>query len=128
MGGRDCDSAELEPGPRAGSACVSALSLPGRRLRVRLGVLIAIAVAALLAPAGASAEGPTLHAFEKEIKGEGKCGLVEPGSVAVNEKTGELWVVDRAKGQLDRLSRSGECLSTQKTLSPEYVAVDPNTG
>jgi hypothetical protein len=139
MGGRERDSAELEQDARAGvgsarsaSACAPrrgggrrALRSGGRRAILALSIVVG---GLLLSGAPALAGGETLHHFDHLIKAEGNCALVEPGAVAVNDTTKEVWVIDRAKHQIDRLSPSGECLSAIKVPSPEGVAVDQTTG
>ncbi|MCW2969362.1 MAG: hypothetical protein JWO23_489 [Solirubrobacterales bacterium] len=131
MGGRERDSAELEQDARAGdesarpaSGCARVRS-GGRRAILALSIVVG---GLLLFGTPALASGTTLHHFDHLIKGEGKCALVEPGAVAVNDSTKEVWVIDKAKNQIDRLSPTGECLSSAKAFSPEGIAIDQTTG
>ncbi|HEY4426714.1 MAG TPA: hypothetical protein VGN08_00760 [Solirubrobacteraceae bacterium] len=130
MGGSDCDSAEPEPGWKPGSARLRRLG--GRPVgraarRVVLALSLVTGLALYAVPALASAD--TLHKFSGRIvKGEGLCAFTEPKSVAVNNTTGEIWVIDHAKARVDRLSPTGACLSSAKVFSPEFVSVDQNTG
>jgi hypothetical protein len=142
--GRERDSAGLEQDARAGGAgarsagACTPMRSGGRRalhsgLRRAILALSLVVGGLLLSGAPALASGETLHHFDHLIKGEGKCALVEPGAVAVNDTTKEVWVIDRAKNQfeqnqIDRLSPTGECLSSAKALGAEGVAVDQATG
>jgi DNA-binding beta-propeller fold protein YncE len=66
------------------------------------------------------------HVFASSFKGEGECQLANPGGVAVNESTGDVYVVDRAHERVDQFGPDGKCLSRFKAKvgSPEAIAVD----
>jgi DNA-binding beta-propeller fold protein YncE len=74
------------------------------------------------------------HVFEgTTIVKEGVCKLANPGGVAVNESSGDVYVADRTNNQVDVFGPEGKCLSQLKAFSPEGIAVDnsptsPSTG
>jgi hypothetical protein len=87
------------------------------RLRVRRALrpclaLLGVTTAGLLAlSAPAFAEGEVSYMLGNAFKAEGACAAVtEPGTVAVNEATGDVYVLNRATSFIARFSSSGECL------------------
>jgi DNA-binding beta-propeller fold protein YncE len=94
---------------------------------------LATLLLALLASPSALAQ--ARHVFEGSFTPSGECALQSPGGVAVNEATGEIYVVDRGHGRVVRLSSTGECLSHFKvkiaeaeegTVENSSIAVDNN--
>jgi DNA-binding beta-propeller fold protein YncE len=131
MGGSDRETAVPDPGWMPGSvaACASCVRVqrPSALSRVLLATCVLIG-AFLLSSVPARAAAEVNHVFGGVIKGKGKCALLEPGAVAVRESTGEVWVIDRGKSQVDRIAPDGTCLSSPKVNAPEFVAVDQTTG
>ena len=113
--------------------CVSSrvgMSHATRRLRWGL----AAAIIALLAFA-ASAPAQSAHVYERSFTPAGECALSSPGGVAVNETTGDVYVVDRGHSRVLRFDHSGECLAHFKvkvreleegTFESSSIAVDNN--
>ena len=99
--------------------------------------LLAAFAAALLALLATtpSALAHATHLFERSFTPSGECALSSPGGVAVNETTGDIYVVDRGHGRVVHLSSTGECLSHFKvkiaeaeegTVENSSIAVDNN--
>ncbi|HTZ64260.1 MAG TPA: hypothetical protein VMB51_09155 [Solirubrobacteraceae bacterium] len=95
---------------------------------------LACALAGLLtvgcAPAwGLAARG---HAFGFAFEGAGEGALVAPSGVAVDEATGEVWVVDAGRERVDRFRPDGaggfEYVSSLKVDVPGAIAVDNAPG
>ena len=101
----------VERGAPGGNAGVcSARSWPRRSLRSALAVAL-LALAGLLAlSASALAAGETSYVLGSSVKAEGACETTEPGGVAVNEATGETYVLDRATGFVAHFAANGECI------------------
>jgi hypothetical protein len=104
--------------------------LVGRPLRACLAVLAVLAgMLALSAPA--LADGEVSYVFGSSFKGEGLCAVTEPGAVAVNEASGDVYVLDRATSAAARFGPSGECLgriepakASKLGVSVDGIAVD----
>jgi hypothetical protein len=107
-----------------------ALWLAGRPLRACLGLLAVLAgMLALSAPA--LADGEASYMLGSSFKGEGPCAVSEPGALAVNEASGDVYVLDRATSAVARFGPSGECLgriepakATKLGVSVDGLAVD----
>jgi DNA-binding beta-propeller fold protein YncE len=91
---------------------------------IALLALVAVAVLGATSSASGAPEPEPQHQRTGTLTPTGKCALGEPGGVAVNETTGDIYVVDEGKQQLDKLSPTGECLATVRVPHPEWVAVD----
>ena len=96
-----------------------------------LATLAALLLILLLCASQAQAN-PT-HVFKSSLTPTGECALSSPGGVAVNESSGDIYVVDRGHGRVVRLSSTGECLSHFKvkiaaaeegTVENSSIAVD----
>jgi DNA-binding beta-propeller fold protein YncE len=97
-------------------------------------VLLALLAAALIFSSSASALEPT-HALNRVIKATKTCPLNEPLGIAVNEKTGDIYVTDeneKGRHHLERFNAAGECLKSWAVPFGEQIAVDnsssPNAG
>jgi NHL repeat len=77
---------------------------------LRLSAALGALGAALLACSG-SALAQARHVFARSFSGEGECALSSPGGVAVNESSGDIYVVDRGNRRVVRFSHTGECLA-----------------
>jgi DNA-binding beta-propeller fold protein YncE len=84
---------------------MSLTKVPNRHATLlrRLGVAT-LAVLALSATPALAARG---HAFRESFKPEGAHALSEPGGVAVNEATGDVYVVDRGNDRVEYFSGGG---------------------
>ena len=99
-------------------------------LRSFLGIPLVV-VGVLLAFSG-SAFAVRAHEFSKAIKPEGAKALKEPAGVAVNETSGDVYVVDKGNNRVEYFSAAGAYLgqfngsgaSTGAFSSPEAIAVD----
>jgi hypothetical protein len=118
-------------GPGAGR-CLA----PLRALLLVLSLALAGALA-LSAPALAAGEPTTTHVFsgEKSFSASGKCELQEPGGVAIDEATHDIFVYDRAINFIDWFHADGTCVKHRKTGKGESgeeehegVAVDNSGG
>jgi hypothetical protein len=94
---------------RASLAWLSALSA----LFLALAVLLCSSPAALA---------QATHVFERTLTPTGECALSTPGALAVNEASGDIYVLDRGHQRVVRLSSSGECLAYFKVKVPEPEA------
>jgi DNA-binding beta-propeller fold protein YncE len=137
MGRRDCDSAGFGADLRTGSISVDALrpERVRRALRTSILGLFLLVGGLLLLSSTARASGDVSHVFGNSFKGEGECAFTEPGSVAVNDSTGEVFVFDRANNSVNRFSSAGACLTHFKvgkhekgTFHNEGLAVDNSNG
>jgi DNA-binding beta-propeller fold protein YncE len=99
------------------SGWVSRPLAPSRGGRAALAAAL-IALLALLACAPSALAHPT-HVFERSFTPSGECALSAPGGVAVNEATGDIYVVDRGHGRVVRLGPAGECLAHFKVKIAE---------
>ena len=92
----------------------------GRQLSRGRWLLAALALALLtLLLSSSSASAQATHVFERSFTPTGECALQSPGGVAVNEATGEIYVLDRGHGRVVRFSSAGECLAHFKVKVPE---------
>jgi hypothetical protein len=85
------------------------------RLLVRCPLRASLALLAVLAgmlalSAPALADGEVSYMPGSSFKAEGECVMTEPGEAAVNESTGDIYVLDRATDFVARFGPSGECL------------------
>src|SRR5205823_15000565 len=65
------------------------------------------------------------HIFGKTIVATTGCPLLEPAGVAVNETSGDIYVVEKGeKHRVDRFNSSGECIGHWGVAGPEAIAVD----
>jgi DNA-binding beta-propeller fold protein YncE len=99
-----------------------------------LGAAVATVLLALVA-CSSSALAQARHVFERSSTPSGECALSSPGGVAVNETTGDVYVVDRGHGRVVHLSSTGECISHFKvkiaeaeegTVENASIAIDNN--
>jgi hypothetical protein len=97
-----------------------ALGDPSRVLRSSLLVALFLAIGGLLlSSAPALASGAVEHVFGHAFKAKGGCVFTEPGAVAANDATGEVYVFDRAKNAFDRFSSDGHCNNFHKVGKAE---------
>jgi DNA-binding beta-propeller fold protein YncE len=98
----------------------------------RLAAAVATVLLALIA-CSSSALAQARHVFERSFTPSGECALSSPGGVAVNETTGDVYVVDRGHERVVRFSSAGECLAHFKvkiaeaeegTVENSSIAVD----
>jgi hypothetical protein len=131
MGSSEGRGGSATAGPGAGRG-----SAPLRALLLVLSLALAGALA-LSAPALAAAEPTTTHAFsgEKSFAASGHCELLEPGGVAIDEATHDIFVYDRGGNRLDWFHADGTCVLHRKTghgesgeEEHEGVAVDNSGG
>jgi hypothetical protein len=108
---------------------------PARLLGSLALIALALTVAALgslALSASARAQGAdeVRHAFssEKTFTATGECAIAEPGQVAVDEASGEIYVLELKKHKIVRLSDSGECLGTHDAGAADAIAVDNSEG
>lgn len=87
--------------------------------------------AALVLSATALGAGETSYMLGGSFKAEGQCAVAEPGAIAVNETTGEVYVLDRATGFVARFASGGSCLgriehgkAAKLTTTLDGLAVD----
>ena len=68
------------------------------------------------------------HVFESSLEGVGEAALREPSGVAVDEATGEVFVVDRGHERVEGFTPNGkggyQFASAFKVDSPGAIAVD----
>jgi DNA-binding beta-propeller fold protein YncE len=92
---------------------------------------------ALSASAHAAGEPTTTHAFsaEKSFAASGKCELLEPGGVAIDEATHDIFVYDRGANRVDWFHADGTCVKRRKAGKGESgeeehegIAVDNSGG
>jgi DNA-binding beta-propeller fold protein YncE len=82
-----------------------------RRLRRRGAAVLVVALALALAlSASALAAGETSYVLGSSVKAEGACTVTEPGGAAVDEASGEVYVLDRATSFVAHFAANGECL------------------
>ncbi len=96
--------------------------------------LVALALlGAALSPTGASALPSRGHVFAGTFEGEGEHALSDPTGVAVDEATGEVYVVDKSSPHeaVERFAPDGkggyQFVSSFAVKSPEDIAVDNST-
>jgi hypothetical protein len=83
----------------------------GRRMpRACASAVVLALLAALALSASAFAAGETSYVLGSSVKAEGACIVSEPAGAAVNETTGDVYVLDRATGFVARFASNGECL------------------
>ncbi|MFI4990938.1 MAG: hypothetical protein ACHQHO_08535 [Solirubrobacterales bacterium] len=89
-----------------------------------LGVILVV-----LLGCSSSAVAQASHVFSRSFVGAGECGLLSPGGVAINETSGDIYVVDRGHERVVRFGHGGECLShfKVKVPAPEEGAVENST-
>jgi DNA-binding beta-propeller fold protein YncE len=89
----------------------------GTAARARVGVLLAtlvgaaIALLAVSAPAFALSERGHVFSFSFGSAGGGSGQFSRPAGVAVNESTGDVYVVDRGNSRVERFDSSGKFIS-----------------
>jgi DNA-binding beta-propeller fold protein YncE len=120
----------MAPGAKAGSGRGAA---PRRRVpgRCALALCASVCALALWSP-------PALalihrgHVFGFTFEGTGEHRLDDPGGVAVNEETGEVYVVDRGNERVERFKPNGAghyvFASEFDVAEPEAIAVDNSLG
>jgi DNA-binding beta-propeller fold protein YncE len=105
-----------------------------RSIARRSGVVHTLLLLALLASSSSALARPT-HVFARSITPASECALSSPGGIAVNEATGDIYVVDRGHQRVVRFGASGECLAHFKvkvaeaeegTVENSSIAVDNN--
>jgi hypothetical protein len=134
MGGSNRDSAGIEadqPGSAARARPPLAVRSFGRSL-----LALCVAVGGLLLLSSPALAAPELHhTFGSSFKGEAACSFTQPGAMAVNNTTHEVFVFDRATNSVSRFSSTGACLTNFKvsekekgTAANEGLAVDNSNG
>jgi DNA-binding beta-propeller fold protein YncE len=105
-----------------------ALSARRRGVGAALAWLLAVSIVALAhADATMAATGHEL--LSRIIGGPSGAALEEPGAIAVDHASGEVFVADRARGVVDVFSSSGEYLSSlAENLEAQAIAVDEASG
>jgi hypothetical protein len=105
-----------------------------RAAGLRLVVTVFVAVFCVLAFAGAPALAAGGHVFDMSFAGENSHALSDPSGVAVNNATGDVYVVDKGNNRVEEFNAEGTFLAefngvgTAGALSePEAIAVD-NSG
>jgi DNA-binding beta-propeller fold protein YncE len=109
----DRDSAQDGHAPRTARWRVRTRSAP-RRARFRLALIALLALAALAAsaaPAVALSQHGHTFGFSFGSKGEALGSLSGPAGVAVNESTGDVYVVDTANQRLEQFGPEGESMA-----------------
>ena len=96
----------------------------GRRL-LAPACLLACVLGAVQAPGSAAAAG---RALVGTIHATAKCPLSQPAGLAVNEATGDIYVVERQKRSIERFSAAGECIAIWPAAALEGIAVDNSHG
>jgi DNA-binding beta-propeller fold protein YncE len=95
-----------------------------------LAALVCTFALAAVVASTAEAQGGRRHAFAGTFSGEGASALADPTGVAVDEATGEVFVIDRAspheRVERFRATAAGgfEFVSSFDVRSPEDIAVD----
>jgi DNA-binding beta-propeller fold protein YncE len=110
-------------------------TLTGARARTRyLYWALSALLLALLACASSALAQPS-HIFSSSFTGTGECTLAGPGGIAVNEATGDIYVIDRGHQRVVRFGHSGECLAHFKvnvaeaeegTVENSSIVIDNN--
>jgi hypothetical protein len=111
-----------------------------RALVLRRNVIAVLATLCALAGALAFASTPatakTVHAFSSSFTGSGANALFEPSGVALNNQTGDVYVVDKGHNRVEEFNATGTAVLAefngsvgppQPFSSPEAIAVD-NSG
>jgi len=106
---------------------------PRRRpLPARIALALCLAsLGALVLSASALAQGSgeVKHAFSKSFPATGECALEEPGQVAVDDATGEIYVLELKHHKIVHLSAGGECLGPPHAARMvDSIAVDNSGG
>ncbi|MEA2199837.1 MAG: hypothetical protein QOI89_433 [Solirubrobacteraceae bacterium] len=134
MGGSNRDSAGIEA-DQPGSAARARLPRPVRSFSRPL-LALCVAVGGLLLLSSPALAGTELHhTFGSSFKGEAQCSFTQPGAMAVNNATHEVFVFDRATNSVSRFSSTGACLTNFKVGEKEKgvavsegLAVDNSNG
>ena len=120
MRGRDPHSAARDRDGESGSVCVHprdalvARRFTGRRIAARRSVAVLCLLVgglALWSSAPALALIHRGHAFSFSIEGEKTEKLSKPSAVAVDNSTGEVYVVDSGKNRVERFGPKGEFIA-----------------
>jgi DNA-binding beta-propeller fold protein YncE len=106
----------------------------GRRLALLVGVLLCVVVIGVVL-GGTSALALNTHVFSGSFAGSGAGALSGPAGVAVNDETGDVYVVDKGHNRVEEFDSTGSTLlsefdgaSAGHALSgPEGIAVDNST-
>jgi NHL repeat len=104
-----------------------------RLLGAQLAVLGAIASVLVLAFAGGTASAGTIHVFSESFTADsGAHALSEPAGVAVNDETGDVYVVDTGNKRVEEFNSTGTVFIAEFAppggfSSPAAIAVD-NSG
>lgn len=123
-------------GPVMDGPSVGGRSARSHGLR-RLLLLLSLSVAAGLALSAQALAAAETHVFSesKSFVAPGHCELFEPGGVAIDEATHDIFVYDRAVNSVDWLHSDGTCVKHRKTgkgvsgeEEHEGVAVDNSGG
>jgi DNA-binding beta-propeller fold protein YncE len=119
MGGTDRSGARAEYGSRAR---VAATRLAGVRAIKRWVAVAFVSIGALLlwsAPALALSQRGHVLSFSFGTGGSGEGQFFEPGGVAVNESTGDVYVADRGNNRVERFS----CALSESPPKCKFVAL-----
>ena len=96
-------------------------SLLGRRACRRAALLCTLfCVGSLLSAGSALASSQRTHVFASSFgsTGEGLGQLNQPGAIAVNESTGDVYVADRANNRIDQFAADGTPIAVWGFGSP----------
>ena len=109
--------------------------MPSRACRRVLVACVAVILGALVL-GGTPAMALETHAFSTSFAGEGKDALSDPQGVAVDQSTGEVYVVDGANDRVEIFSATGAFIKAfgapgsgdGQFKEPTQIAVDNSTG
>jgi DNA-binding beta-propeller fold protein YncE len=116
MGGRDRDSAGAEA-DSIGFSAVRDARLPRAWRAPLLALWLVLGGLMLGSPSLAAAE--VHHGFGSSFKGTGKCEFTEPGGLAVDDSTGNVYLFDRATNAVNVFTPTGECITHRKITKAE---------
>jgi hypothetical protein len=120
----------------AGAPAACGRGVPALRWHALVTIMVLCAWAGVLALASSSALAKTAHVFSSTFAGSGAQALSEPTGVAVNNETGDVYVVDTGNDRVEEFSPTGATVlaefngsvgPAQPFSSPEAIAVD-NSG
>ncbi len=119
-------------GARAYARAMAPPRRPGAHVARSLATLtvaiLTLALALSLGPASAQAAGARAHTFSFSFEGSGEGALSKPGALAVDDLTGEVFVIDQGHERIVRFIPDGkgsyQFATAFKVDSPGAIAVD----